>query len=855
MPEVKVEAMVRVRPFNRRELDLVRKENQGETKPIVSMNGRRVAVLNPDTDFQEHEAFDFDEAFWSIPKEQMMSGGIDLNDPSMLAVAKQMGIDHVVGQQEVYVKSGARCITHAFEGFHSCIFAYGQTGAGKTFTMMGGLDEKGGLDDSPKGREMRGVCLRLVEDLFSRIQERKDQGEKTVFRVYLSFMEIYKEKCKDLLIKAGKKKSVEDAEKDYADLKVRHSPTDGTYVQGLERKEIKNPEQCFSLMAYGMNCRHTAATKMNDVSSRSHAIFQITFKQSDPLAGVNTLSTINLVDLAGSERIKMSGATEGTRRDEATKINLSLSTLRRVIDVLVDNAKKKQQTIAPYRESMLTWVLMESLGGNSKTIMIAAVSPFAGNFEDTLNTLRYANKAKEIVCKAKRNDEKGQLIVSAMRGEMDRLKAELAKKSEEMDEAARARLEADLQEQQQELERAEAEEEELRQQREALEQAHLELQAHADEQAAQADELRRMEEETAGLAEKRKEMERAMEEAKERAAQVAIDTSRQERERREFAEQKRRLEEERLELQRKEAITLAEMRDTKHRQMAGAFKAALMIWRDRREFQDLQSRQGKATERLEQAREAAAEQASLLASRKARIESERKREAELNAERDKREADAVQERANLEKKIADTNDAIVKLRDTVTDLESEIETAEADLETMRQGTEQGRSDSQGRTERLANEANDALKGTQECEREAAGGRARAHKAKGEADMLEREHERLAAESRVVTRKLAEAEQELAAMSARYNQLHRDAAAAAQGFQTAGEERRRAEQGINRISDQMRRVDRALHGSLPPQDSVSPDASPQRHRVPATTVDGRWNLRRAPAPGLQPGRPR
>ena len=473
--EVRVEAMVRVRPFSKRELDKLKADDSnGMPQSIVMMKGRRVSLLDPAKDFQECDAFDFDEAFWSIPESQWE---IDMEDEFVRKAIKEMGV-HCVGQQEVFEKTGMLAVQHAFDGFHSCIFAYGQTGAGKTFSMLGGLDASGGID--PRAAETRGICPRLVEELFEKCQYYKDKGDNTIYSIELSFMEIYKEKCKDLLkdtLAKKKKKSTDEQEKEYAELKVRHSPTNGTYVEGLLREEVKSVPHCLKLMAAGMNARHTAATKMNDVSSRSHAIFQLTFKQKNPVQGTNTLSNINLVDLAGSERVKMSGA-QGERLDEATKINQSLSTLRRVIDVLIDNAKAKkgaQKMVAPYRESMLTWLLSESLGGNSKTIMLAAVSPYAGNFEDTMNTLRYANKAKEIVCKAKRNDERGAVVVAAMRMEMERLRQQLEAKADAADEEVRAslkdqldRAEADYQKAKQEFDTLQEQGKELREKHDAL---------------------------------------------------------------------------------------------------------------------------------------------------------------------------------------------------------------------------------------------------------------------------------------------------------------------------------------------------------------------------------------------------
>ena len=517
----RVEAMVRVRPFNKRELDKMKVEEPGALpQSIVMMKGRRVSLLDPDNKYQECDAFDFDEAFWSIPESQW---AVDMKDEFVLKAIKDMGV-HCVDQEEVFEKTGAKVVDHAFDGFHSCIFAYGQTGAGKTFSMLGGLDSSGGLSGGTAADKNRGICPRLVELLFEKCDYYKDKGDNTLYTVELSFMEIYKEKCKDLLKdhinKKSRKSKADEQEKDYTDLKVRHSPSNGTYVEGLLREEVKDARHCLKMMAAGMNARHTAPTKMNDVSSRSHAIFQITFKQKNPVTGTTTLSNINLVDLAGSERIKMSGA-EGARLDEATKINQSLSTLRRVIDILIDNAKAKKgavKMVPPYRESMLTWLLSESLGGNSKTVMLAAVSPYKGNFEDTQNTLRYANKAKEIVCKAKRNDERGAVVVAAMRKEMELLRQQLEAKADAADEEVRANLKEQLDRAETEYQKAKADYEMLQEQGKELREKHEALQsevrfairtrrrrhahpAHAQikERDETAQNLRKMQQETSNL--------------------------------------------------------------------------------------------------------------------------------------------------------------------------------------------------------------------------------------------------------------------------------------------------------------------------------------------------------------------
>ena len=221
---------------------------------------------------------------------------------------------------------------------------------------------------------------------------------------------------------------VPETSEDYKTLRVRQSPIVGTFVEGLIRlgpaQGILTADDVKRAMTYGMEHRSTAATQMNETSSRSHAIFQICVRAKNNSTGTQRYSHINLVDLAGSERIKMSGAL-GDRLTEATKINLSLGTLRRVIDALIENATSKKKLLPPYRDSMLTWILSESLGGNSKTVMIATVSPATSNREDSVNTLRYALKAKSIVNTVRVNEQKVSIVASAMMREINELREQL----------------------------------------------------------------------------------------------------------------------------------------------------------------------------------------------------------------------------------------------------------------------------------------------------------------------------------------------------------------------------------------------------------------------------------------------
>ena len=336
-----VKVMVRVRPFSKREKAYCAERGQ-DLRPIIAADDTRIAVLDPVTGYQEKDAFQYDEVFWSV-------NGFDSPNPW-------------ADQSDVYEKTGKVMLASALDGYNCCIFAYGQTGSGKTHTMLGSPDS-------------RGVSYLLIQDLFRHIEAEKAADHGTLCTVEVSFMEIYNEQVRDLFNSKSK-------EGEYSPIKIRQDPVKGILVQGLIQVQVKNAAECAKEMEKGVNERALAETKMNATSSRSHAICQISILQANSRTGLRRNALINLVDLAGSERLKMSGV-EGTAAKEAKNINLSLSTLRKVFDTLIANSKQKnpaRHQVAPYRESMLTWVLKESLGGNSKTMMIAAISPHEGTY-------------------------------------------------------------------------------------------------------------------------------------------------------------------------------------------------------------------------------------------------------------------------------------------------------------------------------------------------------------------------------------------------------------------------------------------------------------------------------------------
>lgn len=389
-----VKVMVRVRPFNKREIDISKRRKE-RLNSAVRMRGNTCVILEHTVDDQgftiekEREAFSFNNCFWSIPMEQE-------TEPTGNVFATQ---------DLVYKESGKVALDAAFDGFNTCIFAYGQTGSGKTHSMLGS-------DTDP------GVSPRLVDDLFQRIDALTKVNPTTKCQVEVMFFEIYNEKVRDLF--AERKKT-----QNYENPRIRQHPTKGVFVEGLKRNPVTNATQCKAFMENGAAERAMAPTKMNATSSRSHAVFQIQLSQLDGLKGTQKVATINLVDLAGSERVKQSEV-EGDAFNEAKNINKSLSTLRRVIDTLIDNAEHKRQKPPPFRESVLTYLLSDSLGGNSKTMMISAISPHESNIEDTLNTLRYAQRAKAIVCNAHVNEERNAELVDAMKDELMELRRKLA---------------------------------------------------------------------------------------------------------------------------------------------------------------------------------------------------------------------------------------------------------------------------------------------------------------------------------------------------------------------------------------------------------------------------------------------
>lgn len=296
-------------------------------------------------------------------------------------------------QEDLYEESVQPVVNAVLAGFNGTIFAYGQTGTGKTFTMEG--DQLNPLK--------RGVIPKTFDQIFNHIL----QSKNTQYLVRASYIEIYQEEVKDLLDGSGKKC-----------YEVRGNGS-GVFIKNLKSRVCKSAKEMEAVMNHGNRNRKIGTTDMNDHSSRSHAIFVVTVETSKTISGINQVRVgkLNLVDLAGSERQSKSCAS-GERLKEASKINLSLSALGNVISALSSG----KNFHIPYRDSKLTRLLQDSLGGNSKTLMIANIGPASYNYDESLTTLRYANRAKNIKNKPRINEDPKDALIREYQNEIKRLK-------------------------------------------------------------------------------------------------------------------------------------------------------------------------------------------------------------------------------------------------------------------------------------------------------------------------------------------------------------------------------------------------------------------------------------------------
>lgn len=372
---------------------------------------------------------DHDECLVEMPPSEKGSTFLKTHDSSRKYIFDECvysystAQENYMGNADFYRSSGPQLIEHFFQGYNVCLLAYGQTGSGKTYTMMG-------QDLSP------GLIPLMVRDIL----RHKDDLVKSRINceLCLSYVEIYNEKVKDLLNESKQ-------------CRVREHPTMGSYVEGLAEVTIGLYEEFRSLLEKGNGHRTVASTQMNVSSSRSHAVITLSLKQTKYTAGdemdvgepdEEVLSSIRLVDLAGSERLHKTGLFgQADRMKEGTQINKSLTVLGRCINILA-LANPGKPPVVPYRDSILTYLLRENLAGNSKTAMIFCVSPF--DYEETQQTLNYANQVKNIKTKAKANTssiasapiewekfkEMDKLVVETLKDKIKDLTAQLEAKSD-----------------------------------------------------------------------------------------------------------------------------------------------------------------------------------------------------------------------------------------------------------------------------------------------------------------------------------------------------------------------------------------------------------------------------------------
>uniref|UniRef100_A0A8C5XDD2 Kinesin family member 13B n=1 Tax=Microcebus murinus TaxID=30608 RepID=A0A8C5XDD2_MICMU len=360
MGDSKVKVAVRIRPMNRRELDL-------HTKCVVDVDANKV-ILNPvNTNLSKGDArgqpkvrdlFAYDHCFWSMDE----------------------SVREKVCQDDVFKCLGENILQNAFDGYNACIFAYGQTGSGKSYTMMGTADQPG-------------LIPRLCSGLFERTQ--KEENEEQSFKVEVSYMEIYNEKVRDLLDPKGSRQT----------LKVREHSVLGPYVDGLSKLAVTSYKDIESLMSEGNKSRTVAATNMNEESSRSHAVFKITL-------------THTLYDVKS-----------GTSGEKVGKLSLVLTVREASTNRLRDRRKEGRHQQVGFPDAYIySFIgLIDSLGGNSKTAMVATVSPAADNYDETLSTLRYADRAKHIVNHAVVNEDPNARIIRDLREEVEKLREQLTK--------------------------------------------------------------------------------------------------------------------------------------------------------------------------------------------------------------------------------------------------------------------------------------------------------------------------------------------------------------------------------------------------------------------------------------------
>ncbi|XP_021322979.3 kinesin-like protein KIF28P isoform X2 [Danio rerio] len=382
-----VKVAVRVRPFNKRERD-------AGSRCIISMTSNSISIQDP-RNSQNSRTFTFDYTYWS-------HSGFSRNKDGLFVPEETGG--RYADQASVFLDLGQGILDNALQGYNATLLAYGQTGSGKSYSMVGYGPNKGLIPT---------LCQRLFQSIRSMQDSRQCQ-------VFFSMLEIYNEQVVDLLSKSSRSAG---------GLRVREDQQTGFYVEGLRRVPCDSALQVEQLMEQGTRTRTTAATHINNSSSRSHMLIIVQLKQIFSKECITKQSNIYLVDLAGSERQRSSGS-EGDRLKEGTAINLSLTTLGNVISALADMALGKKIYI-PYRDSVLTKLLQSALGGNSRTVMIATLSPADICYEESLSTLRYAERAKKIQNKAVVNESPTERLVKELKAENAKLLLRLSRLGQE----------------------------------------------------------------------------------------------------------------------------------------------------------------------------------------------------------------------------------------------------------------------------------------------------------------------------------------------------------------------------------------------------------------------------------------
>ena len=428
--EAAVQVAVRIRPISTRETQL-------QAAPLCRLDPsdpRHTVVLEPPSLRTNRRSL---SPLYAEKEHDQLSFTFDFcyDDQQAAAAGGEGGVSAPDCQARVFEDIGSQIVASAIAGYNCSLLAYGQTSSGKTHSMMGSAEQDGGL----------GLIPRIASALFEFVNGSGlslPSSSSVLRKVECSYVEIYSEKIRDLL----------DPRRHQ--LKVREHPKTGPYIDGVSVCAVRDYAELERLMLSGNAERTIACTNMNAESSRSHAVFTVQLTQTTVDAGSglssDVVSKIQLVDLAGSERVEQSGAT-GLRLKEASNINKSLTTLGRVVQALAQRgdtgaaaaggisrtlgapaarrARGRDEGSAgfiPFRDSVLTWLLKESLGGNSRTFMLACVSPADSNYEETLSTLRYASRAKNIVNRASVNEDPNAELIRRLKQEVEQLKQRLA---------------------------------------------------------------------------------------------------------------------------------------------------------------------------------------------------------------------------------------------------------------------------------------------------------------------------------------------------------------------------------------------------------------------------------------------